>query len=61
MFSEGQMKEMRIHANANNHAMCTRSGEPEPAIHSDDTDSILLESLLTFLTECFENGGPSGC
>jgi len=60
LFSVGQMKEMRISANAKNHAMFTRGGEPEPPIDSDDTDSILQGSLATFLTEFFENGGPGG-
>ena len=54
------MKEMRIHANAKNHAMVTRGGEPEPPMDSDDTDSILQGFLATFLTELFENGGPGG-
>ncbi len=55
------MKAMRIHANAKNHALLTRGGDLEPPIDSDDTDSILQESLATFLTEFFQNGGPGGC
>ncbi len=61
LFSVGQMKAMRIHANAKNHAMLTRGGDLKPPIDSDDTDSILQESLATFLTEFFQNGGPGGC
>jgi hypothetical protein len=53
------MKEMRIHANAENHAMFTRGGEPEPPIDSGDTDSLLRGSLVTFLTDFFQNGGPA--
>ena len=55
------MKEMRIHANAENHALFTRGGEPEPPIDSDDADSILQGSMATFLIGFFENGGPGGC
>ncbi len=60
LFSVGQMKEMRIQANAKNHAIFTRGDEPEPA-NDSAADSILQGSLATFLTEFFENGGPGGC
>ena len=49
LFSVGQMKEMGISANAKNHTIFTRGGEPEPPIDSDAADSILQRSLATFL------------
>ncbi len=61
LFSVGQMKAMRIHKNAKNHAMLTGGGDLKPPIDSDATDSTLQESPATFLTEFFQNGGPGGC